>query len=49
MYQGKTEESKYIARRSTQLSVSRFDSCTAMPNFAKKKVYIYDEKRRYNS
>ena len=46
MYQGKTEESEYIAWGSTQLSVSCFHLCTSIPNFAQKPVYIGDEKGR---
>ena len=36
MYQWKTEDSACIAWGSTQLSVSRIHSCTAIPNFAQK-------------
>ena len=45
MYHWKTEESEYIAGGSTQLCVSRFHSCTAIPppqkNTAQNNRYIY--------
>ena len=41
IYQGKTKESEYIERGTTQLSVSRSHSCTAIPNLAQKKQSIF--------
>ena len=43
--QGKTEESEYMAWETTQLSVSRFHLCTAIPNFAQKTSRIFRMKK----
>ena len=48
MYHWKTEESDYIAWGSTQLCVSRFHSCTAIPPKkyrTKKQIYIFRMKK----
>ena len=44
------QESEYIAWGSTQLSVSRFHSCTAIPNFTQKtSLYLWWETKIHNS